>query len=116
MPTQTSPPSELQLLVKSARRTIVDPVLALFADHPDGEDEEWTAEGKKEGEEAREREKIGELKRCKIRAWCGLSLPSSSSRGGGKVKGEEERGVFIRRDVDNESMDVDIGDGDSSAF
>ena len=112
--TQMSPLSDLQLLVKGARKTIVDPVLALFADLSDDEDEELTAEGKKERDEARERErqreKIRELKRRKIRAWGGLSLPSSSSRGGGKVKGEEG-GVFIRRDVDDESMDVDIGDG-----
>jgi hypothetical protein len=73
-----------------------------------------TAEGKAEREEARERErereKIRELKRRKIRAWGGLSLPSSSSsfRGGG----EEEGAVFVRRDVDDESMDVDIGDGE----
>ena len=110
-----SPLSDLQLLVKGARKTIVDPVLALFADLSDDEDEELTAEGKKERDEARERErqreKIRELKRRKIRAWGGLSLPSSSSRGGGKVKGEGG-GVFIRRDVDDESMDVDIGDGE----
>ncbi|EDR11089.1 uncharacterized protein LACBIDRAFT_324597 [Laccaria bicolor S238N-H82] len=74
------------LLVKSTRKAIVDPVLALFADLSDGEDEELTAEGKKEREEARERErereKTREFKRRKIRAWGGLSLPSSSSRGG----------------------------------
>lgn len=61
-------------------------MLALFADLSDGEDEELTAEGKKEREEARERErereKTREFKRRKIRAWGGLSLPSSSSRGG----------------------------------
>ena len=75
-------------------------MLALFADLFDDEGEELTAEGKKEREEAREREqfereKIGELKTWKIRAWCGLSLPSSSSRAEGKVKGKEEgRGVY----------------------
>ena len=69
--TQTSPPSELQLLVKSAGKTIVDPLLALFADLSDGEDEESMAEGKEEREEALEREKIRELKRWKI-SWRGV--------------------------------------------
>ena len=62
--------------MKGARKTIVGPVLALFADLSDDEDEELTAEGKKEREEARERErerdKIRELRRRKIRAWGGL--------------------------------------------
>ena len=46
-------------------------MLALFADLSDGEDEESTAEGKEEREEALEREKIRELKRWKI-SWRGV--------------------------------------------
>ena len=64
-------------------KTIVDPVLALSTDLFDGEDEELTAEGKKEREEAME----------DWLAWGGLSVPSSS-RGGGRSKGRRREGYL----------------------
>lgn len=104
--TQRSDLSDLQKLVKEARRTIVDPVLAQFARdsslslHSEDEDEIDSEETKRE----RERAKIRGLKRRKIT--CGLTISSGS---------RALDGVFIRRDLEDESGEVDISfDGGGS--
>lgn len=113
--TQKSPLSDLQKLVKSARRSIIDPVLAAFAQAPEikkdnnnGEEEESESEiDEEEIQREREREKIRQLKQRKIRTG-GLRLPS-------RLRMEGSTAVFIRHDVEDESMDVDISmdhDGD----
>ncbi|KAF7762090.1 hypothetical protein Agabi119p4_8683 [Agaricus bisporus var. burnettii] len=98
--TQKSPLSDLQKLVKNARRTIIDPVLAAFAQMSDLEDDNSESEIDTEQlRREREREKIRQLKKRKIRT-CGLKLPS--------LRMEGSTAVFIRHDVEDESMDVDI--------
>ncbi|KAF9001197.1 hypothetical protein BDQ17DRAFT_1400354 [Cyathus striatus] len=92
---QRSELSDLQKLVKQARKVIIDPVLASI-----GEPELDPFELKKELERA----KIRELKKRKIHA-SGLSLPSSYNG---------NSGVFIRHDVEDESMEVDISLDDDS--
>jgi hypothetical protein len=101
----------LQLFVKQARKTLVDPILAQFesisSPEPSSSEEEADPE---EVRRQQEREKIKYLKNRKIYG-CGLSFPTSSSTLRLKPQGTE--GVFIRRDVDDETMDVDIDLGDS---
>ncbi|KDR76875.1 hypothetical protein GALMADRAFT_245970 [Galerina marginata CBS 339.88] len=96
---QRSELSELQRFVKQAKRTILDPILSRFADmsspEPESEDEIDPVELKRQ----QEQQKIRELKKRQIRS-CGLSLPLSSISG--------SIGVFIRPDVDDEAMNVDI--------
>lgn len=96
-PTQKSALSDLQKLVKNARRTIIDPVLAAFAQMSDLEDESEIDE--EELRREREREKIRQLKKRKIRT-CGLKLPG--------LRMEGSTAVFIRHDIEDESMEVDI--------
>ncbi|RDB17382.1 hypothetical protein Hypma_001852 [Hypsizygus marmoreus] len=96
---QHSELSDLQKLVKNARRTIVDPVLALFEYMSEPEDEPEEKIDPEEARREREREKLRELKRRKIQTWGGLMLPS-------RERGSS--GVFIRHDVDDESLEVDI--------
>jgi hypothetical protein len=99
-PTQKSPLSDLQKLVKNARRTIIDPVLAAFAQISDLDDDNSESEiDEAELQREREREKIRQLKRRKIRT-CGLKLPG--------LRMEGSTAVFIRHDVEDESMDVEI--------
>lgn len=115
-PYQRSELSDLQKLVKEAKRTIIDPVLAQFAclSDPDSESE-LERVLKPRPEEIRrekEREKLRELKKRRI---CGgLKLPS-------RARGPS--GVFIRRDIDDESVHVDVdadvsldGDVDSNGL
>jgi len=97
---QRSELSDLQKFVKDARRSIIDPVLAEFAQVSEPEDyEEEDAEIDPEEERReREREKIRDLKNRKIIS-CGLTIPFRS-RG--------PTGVFVRWDMDDESAEVDI--------
>lgn len=109
--TQHSDLSDLQKLVKDARRTIVDPILSQLAHDAalsfqsdcemDEEDEIDPEESKRE----RERAKIRELKKRKIT--CGLTIPSRS---------RTVNAVFIRRDLEDESAEVDISLDDPSAY
>jgi len=106
---QKSPLSELQLFVKQARKTLVDPILARFeqisSPEPSSSEEEADPE---EVKRQQEREKIRHLKNRKIHG-SGLSLPASSTL---SLKPQGTVGVFIRRDVDDETMEVDIDLGD----
>lgn len=96
--TQRSELSDLQKLVKRARRTIVDPILIHFENmsspEPESEEEIDPVERQRE----LERQKIRELKKRQIRG--GLSLPLSRIAG--------SMGVFIRHDVDDEAMNMDV--------
>ncbi|KXN83810.1 ZZ-type zinc finger-containing protein 3 [Leucoagaricus sp. SymC.cos] len=97
--TQKSPLSDLQKLVKTARRSIIDPALAAFSHMPDTEDETESEIDEEEAHRQREREKIRLLKQRKIRT-CGLKLPGLRMQG--------STAVFVRHDAEDESMDVDI--------
>lgn len=104
-PTQQSPLSELQLFVKQARKALVDPILARFEQISSPESS--SSEEEADPEEVRrqqEREKIRYLKNKKIYG-SGPSFPTSSTL---SLKPQGSEGVFIRRDVDDETMDVDI--------
>ena len=96
---QLSELSELQKFVKEARRTILDPILTQIALDTsqlfDSEEEEEIDQ--EEVKRERERAKIRELKKRKIS--CGLTIPFRS-RG--------PNGVFVRRDLEDESAEVDI--------
>ena len=103
---QTSPLSPLEQLVKDARTSIIDPILAVYPPPSDEEDEPPDPE---ELRRIREREKIRELKRRKIHGssrFYGLS-------GLGLRKADTEA-VFVREDQADESADVDIGMDDSA--
>ncbi|PFH47321.1 hypothetical protein AMATHDRAFT_6872 [Amanita thiersii Skay4041] len=161
LPTQTSPPSELQRIVKESKKTILDPVLAqtpIYSNQihhgvkrvstqkqrngnaiaefgeegeDEGEEEEEMDESEREAlrmefEREREQAKIRELKKRKIMHPAklgGLSLPGftrnrssrSTDMGSGPGGLGTEEGVFIRRDVEDESADVDIDLGDDGA-
>ncbi|KAF8073494.1 hypothetical protein FPV67DRAFT_1478044 [Lyophyllum atratum] len=101
-PHQRSDLSDLQKLVKDARLTIVDPVLALFecVSEPEPDDEPQQKLDPEEARREREREKLRELKKRKIKSYGGLGLPSTYGRG--------LAGVFIRHDVEDESVEVDV--------
>jgi len=88
--------SELQKFVKEARRSIVDPILADF-EYMSEPELELSESDPEEARREREREKLRELKKRKIHSWGGLKLPSRGLTG-----------VYIRRDVEDESVDVDI--------
>ncbi|KJA21311.1 hypothetical protein HYPSUDRAFT_203080 [Hypholoma sublateritium FD-334 SS-4] len=96
--TQCSELSDLQKLVKRARRTIVDPILIHFENMSSPEPESAEEIDPVERQRELERQKIRELKKRQIRG--GLSLPLSRIAG--------SMGVFIRHDVDDEAMDVDV--------
>ncbi|KAF5373436.1 hypothetical protein D9615_009495 [Tricholomella constricta] len=97
---QRSELSELQKFVKDARRTIVDPVLAIFECMSEPEEEPEEKLDPEEARREREREKLRQLKKRKIQTWGGLKLPSAHARG--------LSGVFIRHDVEDESLEVDV--------
>ncbi|TFY67029.1 hypothetical protein EVJ58_g1887 [Rhodofomes roseus] len=108
---QTSALSDLQRLVKDARIPIIDPVLASYAflNEPDSEPDE--PPDPEEIRRALEREKIRELKQRRIRSdapvpvLAGLRRPTQASYG-----------VFVRRDQEDESAEVDISlDADGEA-
>ena len=94
--------------MKQARKT-VDPILARFekisSPEPSSSEEEADPE---EVRRQQEREKIRYLKNRKIYG-SGLSFPASSTL---SLKPQGIEGVFIRHDVDDETMDVDIDLGD----
>ncbi|TFK68165.1 hypothetical protein BDN72DRAFT_871067 [Pluteus cervinus] len=92
---QQSELSDLQKFVKEARRTILDPVLSQYACQSSDTEEEMQL-SPEELQREREREKIRELKKWKIRPY------------GKKPPGRGLAGVFIRHDVEDESQDVDI--------
>ncbi|EGO01253.1 hypothetical protein SERLA73DRAFT_72210 [Serpula lacrymans var. lacrymans S7.3] len=118
--TQRSPLSSLQKLVKEARKAIVDPILfppaananTSSVEHispslvslslpSDGEEEHEREPKVQESvttarRRERERAKIRELKKRKF--GCGLTIST----------GPTEDGVFVRRDVGDESGEVDI--------
>ena len=99
-PTQNTALSDLQLLVKNARRAILDPVLSLFDLTADQDEDEAETEDQildpAEARRERERQKLRELKKRKIRTtYGGLGLPPQA-------------GVYIRRDVEDESAEVDV--------
>lgn len=95
--------------MKRARKTLVDPILArleqISSPEPSSSEEEADPE---EVRRQQEREKIRYLKNRKIYG-SGLSFPASSTL---SLKPQGTKGVFIRRDVDDETMDVDIDLGD----
>lgn len=106
--TQTSPLSDLQKIVKDSKKTIIDPVLERCAAYTaqlslEDENDENDAGGDKhhkeywriETERERERHKIRELKKRKLHG--GLSLPGMGAAG-----------VFVRKDVEDESAVVDV--------
>ncbi|KAF8341185.1 hypothetical protein F5887DRAFT_977118 [Amanita rubescens] len=113
--TQTSPLSDLQKIVKDSKKTIIDPVLERCAAYTaqlslEDDNDESDAGGDKhhkeywriEMERERERHKIRELKKRKLHG--GLSLPGMGGAG-----------VFVRKDVEDESAVVDVtvaADGD----
>ncbi|RXW22778.1 hypothetical protein EST38_g3080 [Candolleomyces aberdarensis] len=99
--TQTSELSSVQRLVKEARKQIIDPVLVRFPPpSPCSSDDELEEPVDPETLKRQcEHEKIKELKKMKIRTTTsGMRLPGRLS------------GVFIRHDVEDESMDVDISE------
>ncbi|KAI0048667.1 hypothetical protein FA95DRAFT_1539420 [Auriscalpium vulgare] len=94
-PTQRAPLSPLQLLVRDARRTLLDPVLPALVPSPDSSDGE-AAPTPEERRKERERAKIRELRRRRFGEG-GLTLPHARADG-----------VYVRRDLADESALVDI--------
>lgn len=94
---QRSELSDLQRFVKDAKQSILDPVFATL--DPISESEDEGAKPVAEIRHAGKRGKIPDYKRRKMVA-CGLTISSFRPRGAG--------GLFIRKDVEDESMDVDI--------
>ncbi|TFY59931.1 hypothetical protein EVG20_g7609 [Dentipellis fragilis] len=90
---QRSPLSHLQQFVKDARRTILDPILSTFVLSDDSSDEEELSP--EELKKQRERQKIRELRMRRIGEG-GLTLPHGGS------------GVYIRKDLEDESGEVNI--------
>ena len=104
--TQLSSPSALRQFVTANRLSIVDPVLTSFRLPDDlaclSSDEEVDPE---ELRRAREREKIRELKKRRIE---GDALGGSGAAFSGLGLRKPVAGVFIRRDQEDESAEVDI--------
>ncbi|KAL1704618.1 hypothetical protein EV121DRAFT_259378 [Schizophyllum commune] len=103
--TQTSPLSSLQQLVKDARTRIVDPVFAMYPDLATLS-EPLPAEPPKPPDAAtlkkqREHDKLRDMRTRRI-----ICDPPATK---GTANGQEP-GVFVRRDADDESMDVDVAD------
>lgn len=121
-PYQRSELSDLQKLVKESRRHIIDPLLARIEALPqedDSDEEEEEDENKtktsatEEAKREREQAKIRALKKRKMMSCGGLTIPLS---GFGYRRARGPSGVFVRRDLDDESGEVDISlDGPTQA-
>ncbi|KAL1719674.1 hypothetical protein EV715DRAFT_251269 [Schizophyllum commune] len=103
--TQTSPLSSLQQLVKDARTRIVDPVFAMYPDLATLS-KPPPAEPPKPSDAAtlkkqREHDKLRDMRTRRI-----ICDPPAAK---GTANGQEP-GVYVRRDADDESMDVDVAD------
>ncbi|OBZ77117.1 ZZ-type zinc finger-containing protein 3 [Grifola frondosa] len=108
--TQRSELSELQKLVKDARASMLLPVFnSLGPLEPASSDDESDLPDREELHRAREREKIKELKKRRIDSDAAASVFS------GLRRPRASQGVFIRRDQEDESADVDISCGDQTA-
>ncbi len=103
---QSTPLSDLQQLVKDSRVTMLDPMLASLPPLSSDEDEE--PPDPEELRRIREREKIRELKRRRIHGDSGFIYGLSGL--GLRKPGAEA--VFVRRDQEDETAEVDIGLGD----
>ena len=98
---QTAPLSELQKLVKTARATIMDPGLTAFPEL--SEDEEEEPPDPEELRRIQERAKIRELKMRRVHGDSGLYGFSSLA-----LRKPGMDSVFVRRDIEDESAEVDI--------
>lgn len=101
--TQQSPLSELQALVKRARKDLVDPVLEqVTIPHIDSDEDESDEDlDPLEKRRYEERMKILELKKRKVKcSESGLRLLTTQNV------------VFVRNDVEDETGEVDVGGGD----
>ncbi|KZT08119.1 uncharacterized protein LAESUDRAFT_697585 [Laetiporus sulphureus 93-53] len=107
--TQSSPLSPLQQFVKDQRAVILDPILpayGLFAERSASDEDD--ALDPEELRRQREREKIRELKKRRIDR--GQDVPLVA----GLRRPRTVNGVFIRRDQEDESGEVEISaDGDT---
>uniref|UniRef100_A0A0W0FXF9 Uncharacterized protein n=1 Tax=Moniliophthora roreri TaxID=221103 RepID=A0A0W0FXF9_MONRR len=110
-PHAPSPPSNLQEFVRQSRATILDPIFARLnlSFDPQPEPEEIPEPDPATIKKTKEQEKIRELKKRKIVS-SGLTYTGQGS--GYRVRGPG--GVFVRRDLADESMDVDISPDDNS--
>jgi hypothetical protein len=98
--TQTTPHSPLQLLVKGARKTIIDPVFAALDLPYDPPPLPIDAAAEEAANRAREHVKIIELKKRKL---------AGGGRGGGlTIRRRDVDGVFLRQDLEDESGHVDV--------
>jgi len=98
---QRSSFSPLQLLVKESQRTLIDPLVASFP--PLSSDEEDEPPNPEEIRRQIERQKIRELKRQLIEG-------GASAYGGLGLRKPAPNGVYVRRDLQDESGEVDIGE------
>lgn len=102
---QKSDLSELQKLVKNARIEMVDPVLAQYTylNEPTSDDEPEEIDPEALRRE-QEREKIKELKKKRIEGGYSIRVLPGTRRP------RAANGVFIRRDQEDESAEVDVWD------
>lgn len=98
---QTAPLSALQSLVKAERITIIDPVLSSFPEL--SEDEEEEPPDPEELRRIQERAKIRELKVRRVHGDPGLYGLSGLA-----LRKPGSEAVFVRRDAEDESVEVDI--------
>ncbi|KDQ56577.1 hypothetical protein JAAARDRAFT_207695 [Jaapia argillacea MUCL 33604] len=97
--TQRSPLSTLQAFVKAQRVTLLDPVLNQLPPLEPPSSESETELDPEELRRERERQKIRDLRKRKIT--CGLTIPLHGP-------GRAPNAVFVRRDIEDESGEVDI--------
>ena len=105
---QSAPLSALQTLVKTARISIIDPVLSSFPEL--SEDEEEEPPDPEELRRIQERAKIRELKLRRIHGDSGLYGLSGLA-----LRKPGSDAVFVRRDLEDESGEVDISLDDQEA-
>ncbi|VDC05276.1 unnamed protein product [Peniophora sp. CBMAI 1063] len=97
---QRSPLSPLQQLVKDARRTILDPVFSAWVPPSEDEEDEITPE---QARKAAARAQLRALRQRRI------------GEGGLTISATGGAGVHVRRDVADESADVDLDAEDAPA-